>query len=344
MWLVAGMLGAMIAGVALAGFATSPDMEDVENDPAEEDESLLPTSEGPALSDMVDLAYSSSPEPANTATTSNALETNAPGDAPRSIEGSLKNDIIAGSDFDDLLYGYDGADQLNGYAGNDQLQGGEGSDDLHGSEGTDTLFGAGGNDTLNGGEDGDLLQGGSGDDQLLGGLGNDTLQGEGDNDTLHGGDGQDILQGGSGNDALHGGLAADALYGGDGEDTLFGGWGDDTLDGSGDAAVDFLNGGGGADQITFGSGDVISAGAEGDWLIGAEDVTSAHVMDFETGLDTLVLVYDDSAGPAPTLTVSPDAADPDDMIVFLDGEEVALLHGVGEFAEADIRLIPQSLI
>ncbi|WP_412564639.1 calcium-binding protein [Thalassobius sp. MITS945101] len=316
MWLVAGMLGAMMAGVALAGFATSPDMEDVENNPSEEDEAQLPSDGfGAPATDMFDSMFppddGSSASPATLPiqedwTTASDL-------AP--VNGSLDADIIAGSDFDDLLMGHAGDDQIHGYDGNDQIRGGDGADDLLGGDGADALFG---------GLDADDLQGGSGAD------------------TLHGGDGADALSGGKGGDALHGGLGDDVLRGDDGSDTLFGGWGNDTLTGAGDDVLDFLNGGGGDDQITFGSGDIVSSGAGADWMIAESATASAQVMDFDTGEDTLVLVYDDSAGPAPMLSVAPDAADPDDLIVFLDGEEVALLHGVGESAVADIRLIPQS--
>lgn len=343
MWLVAGMLGAMMAGVALAGFATSPDMEDVENDPSEEDKAQLPSDGfGAPATDMFDSMFP--PEdgsPASPATLPIQEDWTTVSDLTP-VNGSLDADIIAGSDFDDLLLGHAGDDQIHGYDGNDQIRGGDGEDDLLGGDGADTLLGGAENDQMNGGAGEDLLQGGDGADSLLGGLDADDLQGGSGADTLHGGDGADTLSGGKGEDALHGGLGDDVLRGDDGSDTLFGGWGNDTLTGAGDGALDFLNGGGGDDQITFGSGDIVSSGAGADWLIAESATASAQVMDFDTGEDTLVLVYDDSAGPAPMLSVAPDAADPDDLIVFLDGEEVALLHGVGESAVADIRLIPQS--
>jgi Ca2+-binding RTX toxin-like protein len=80
------------------------------------------------------------------------------------IIGSLRNDLLNGSDV---------ANTLNGGAGDDVIYGNGGDDFLNGSTGSDRLFGGDGNDVLNGGAFGgiagewDTLTGGAGADRFV---------------------------------------------------------------------------------------------------------------------------------------------------------------------------------
>ena len=130
---------------------------------------------------------------------------------------------------------------------------------------------------IGGGEHGDELEGTAAADLVIGFAGADELHGLGGADDLHGGDGGDRLAGGDGADILHGEGGRDVLRGGAEGDTLAGGGG-----------VDVLFGGDGADRLNGGpGGDVLIGGADADIFSygGGSDV----VMDFELGLDTLVL-------------------------------------------------------
>jgi predicted extracellular nuclease len=136
------------------------------------------------------------------------------------IDGTNRNDTLAGGAGSDTISGKKGNDSVTGNAGNDTISGGDGNDRLFGASGHDTLKGEDGNDSLSG-EDGlDLLFGGDGNDQIGGGAGSDTLRGEDGNDRMQGNDGDDSLNGGDGNDDVAGGHGADTLTGGRGNDDL----------------------------------------------------------------------------------------------------------------------------
>ena len=155
--------------------------------------------------------------------------------------------------------------------------GGPDNDSLSGGAGNDVLSGLGGNDVLWGEEGNDRLVGGSGSDHLFGGPGNDTLEG---------GRGEERLEGGRGDDALYGGRGSDTLLGGSGNDNLYGDAGADRLDGG--SGADRLDGGGGRDLLNYGASSSAvtvnlatrsaSGGhAQGDTVIGFENVAgSAH--------------------------------------------------------------------
>lgn len=64
------------------------------------------------------------------------------------LEGSGRNDFIAGTRTGDSLLGYAGADLLDGGEGNDRLDGGGDSDMLNAGPGDDTLIGGSGIDTV----------------------------------------------------------------------------------------------------------------------------------------------------------------------------------------------------
>ena len=102
------------------------------------------------------------------------------------------------------------------------------------------------------------------------GAGKDYILGATGNDTLNSGDGNDIIQSGFGNDSVVGGKGNDLLFGEAGMDKIEGRQGNDIVIGGADR--DILDGGGGKDLFVFAPG-------------GAQDV----VVDFEDGLDRIVI-------------------------------------------------------
>jgi peroxidase len=148
-------------------------------------------------------------------------------------------------------------------------------------------------DRLQGTGDGDLVIGFAGDDRLAGLAGADDLYGGAGSDRLDGGAGEDWLFGSSGPDVLRGGGEADVLYGEGDDDTLVGGAGTDSLHGG--EGSDVLRGGDGADSLAGGAGmDVMIGGSDGDRFTyeGGTDL----VMDFELGVDTLLLAENLAGG------------------------------------------------
>ncbi|MGE4439915.1 MAG: cadherin-like domain-containing protein [Desulfomicrobium sp.] len=222
-----------------------------------------------------------------------------------------------GFDGDDILYGGAGRDTLYGGTGDDTLIGGAGADLLDGGEGIDTvdysasptwvsvLIHAG--DYPDGGAGnhaaGDELRNveiviGSNDtvhgDLITGYFSNDELHGLAGDDTLVGIFGYDTLYGGAGNDSLE--ASYGQMYGGDGNDTLVGTGGTALLVGG--AGADWLDGGTGVETASYegslsgvnvdltrqGGGQTQSGGdAEGDVLIGIENLTGSNLGDVLTG-------------------------------------------------------------
>jgi len=290
--------------------------------------------------------------------------------------GSISGLILTGEDTSDAMRGTVGDDRMGGYAGDDRVEAGPGDDEVLGGDGADSLLGGAGADSLRGDDGGDALSGGTGDDDLRGMMGDDTLLGGDGDDVLHGGSGGDRLHGGTGADAAHGGLGDDTLTGGRGADTLFGGWGDDLisglapaedvydddllegdfLGGQGDADPlvqglrsgaadgdpgDYLNGGGGDDTIIAGGGDIVTAGdGADDILVGAGGSEPAEIVDFETGSDSLLIVWDDAEGPEPEVELVAEADG--QWRIVADG--VSLVRGGPGTTPAlsDIRLIGAS--
>lgn len=134
-------------------------------------------------------------------------------------------------------------------------------DSIIGAGSPDVLFGVGANDVIAGRSSDDSLFGGDGNDIVMGNAANDGVFGENGNDRLFGGEGDDTVLGGAGNDALWGNAGDDRMMGGSGDDMLVGGVG-----------TDYMTGGTGADAFVFQAS-------------GGND----RVIDFETGVDTLVL-------------------------------------------------------
>ncbi len=234
------------------------------------------------------------------------------------LDGGAGNDYLVGGEGADVLdggAGYDIADygasdagvsvnltstrQEGGHAGGDRLTGieqlggsshadrliGNGRDnDLQGREGDDTLISGAGNDQLHGGAGADRLDGGDGGDDWARYWGSDagvtvnlaTGTGQGghaEGDTLiriegvQGSDHADHLTGDDGDNGFEGGAGADLIDGGEGDD-FAGYWGSD-------AGV----------TVNLATGTRQGGHAEGDTLIGIENIDGSDHADHLTGDD-----------------------------------------------------------
>jgi Ca2+-binding RTX toxin-like protein len=222
----------------------------------------------------------------------------------------------------DQLFGEEDDDFLSGGSGNDVLDGGFGSDDLFGGDGNDELFSNGTPlrfvDEFQRSDRGGILDGGAGDDIIT--VSNDfigtmTIDGDDDNDTLRfEGDiepfsdqlvdnfvdlqqqtGQSVLGEAmaiTGIENVEGGGFVDVFRGTDGVNILRTFGDDDHLEGRGGA--DTLDGGDGTDVADYSSSprsvsidltaDVQNSGdAEGDILIGIEDIDGSSFNDVIRG-------------------------------------------------------------
>ena len=121
------------------------------------------------------------------------------------------------------------------------------------------------------------------DDTIRGDSTANVLAGDGGNDNIFGANGDDVITGGTGDDNLNGQRGEDNLKGGNGNDSLDGGSGKDTIDGVGDdfGANDFDQLIGGANKDTFVLGTATRVYYQG--------IGEARILDFETGIDTIVL-------------------------------------------------------
>ena len=119
------------------------------------------------------------------------------------------------------------------------------------------------------------VAGTSGDDLMLGQWGSlvDDLSGGDGNDVLVGYDGNDLLYGGNGDDILEGGAGADRLDGGANSAATEIGWGD---------SARYARSAAGA-QVNLAAGTGTGGDAEGDLLIGIENVTGSQYADTLTG-------------------------------------------------------------
>ncbi len=275
---------------------------------------------------------------------------------------------IDGDGIDDLIIGASGADPNGSGSGQSYvvfgfrnpivnplnptlITGTEGNDGVTGTEGDDELQGLGGNDALDGGAGNDILDGGPGTDTAVyqfdpAGVTVDldsgtATDGFGDTDTLIS---IENVIGSEFDDALSGDGGANSLTGRDGDDFIDGGGGNDFLTGS--TGADVLTGGGGADSFLY-----VSADEGGD-----------TIEDWETGVDTILIVGDVfpgglSAGvlPASQFFEGPEATDANQRLGYdsdtghlffdedglggADAVVLATLTGAPEFTNADIVII-----
>jgi Ca2+-binding RTX toxin-like protein len=219
--------------------------------------------------------------------------------------GTAEDDVLIsienliGSLHDDTLIGGSDVNVLSGGQGDDRLTGGEGADLLSGGAGRDTADyydsltgvsvslttgeGRGGTaegdrlsniEVLSGSNFNDSLTGDASDNALIGMDGNDGLSGLDGDDRLFGGAGNDTLKGGGGADRLEGGVENDLLIGGLGDDMLIGGEGNDT--------ASYFDSQAGV-TVNLGTGAVSGGTAQGDTLIGIENVTGSSLSDTLTG-------------------------------------------------------------
>ncbi len=193
---------------------------------------------------------------------------------------------------------------FNAGAGNDVWVGGQRSQDVFNQDATGDTGNTGGGDD-NGHDDDDTLVGTGRAESLNGGTGEDTIKGMGGNDKLDGGTGNDRVDGNAGNDRMSGGAGDDALRGGSGNDNISGGADNDTINGG--AGNDRMSGGTGNDKFVFTKGfgnDVINdfdanpAGGQDKLDISALGISASnfasHVLIFDVGADTLVVVDGDT--------------------------------------------------
>ncbi len=180
---------------------------------------------------------------------------------------------------------------------------------VEGTDGDDVLTGLNIAQTIAGNLGNDTIFGGDSDDVLRGDLNQRAPGSNGGDDVIFGGAGNDRIGGKAGNDELYGDEGDDAIFGDDGDDILRGGLGDDILTG------DDFSGGSGADQF------ILAAGEGTDTIV-----------DFEVGIDTIVLdgltVDEISTSVAGSVTM-----------VMLDEEVLAVLTGVADPTLVDISVL-----
>jgi serralysin len=234
------------------------------------------------------------------------------------IQGGDGNDGISGGAGDDLIQGGAGNDALTAGSGTDQVYGNDGNDRFFIEQGWnggigEAFFGGAGTDTFDAstvifvGFSAIInLQDGIFTDRNFPGYEiwlssvenaiatdeNDIVTGSGETNILDLGAGDDTGYGLGGNDAILGGAGVDTMDGGDGNDNLQGGAGDDNLRGS--AGADILNGGADIDTAIYTEGAAgvtvdlltgtgVGGNAQGDTLIGIENLIGSTLADTLTG-------------------------------------------------------------
>jgi Ca2+-binding RTX toxin-like protein len=200
--------------------------------------------------------------------------------------------ILNGDDNGNVLIGTPGDDAISGLGGDDQLVGGDGHDTLEGGAGIDILVGDAGDDILRGGAGTDGLAGGAGVDTIsysadgagvtidlaTGGAAGGEAEGDGFDsiENVEGGRGDDRLIGSDLANILRGNAGIDQLAGGEGDDTLSGGAGADTLDGGADSDTASWFIGSAGVTVSLVSGVGLGGDAQGDTLIGIENLSGSQ--------------------------------------------------------------------
>ncbi len=191
------------------------------------------------------------------------------GDAAGDTFVSIEN--LSGSGLADVLTGNTGANILTGGAGNDTLSGGDGAD------------------VLSGGTNDDWLIGGAGNDSLDGGLGFNTADYTSATGAVRVNLTTGLTSGAAGIDtlvnvhAIIGSAFNDSLTGDGGDNILVGAAGADTLNGAGGIDLADYTSADGAVKVNLTSGTGIGSVAQGDVLLGIEDVNGSAFNDSLTG-------------------------------------------------------------
>ncbi|MBS0123127.1 M10 family metallopeptidase C-terminal domain-containing protein [Thetidibacter halocola] len=207
------------------------------------------------------------------------------------------DNLFEGRGGNDLLEGLDGFDTLLGGWGADTLKGGNEDDDLQGEGGADSLEGGNGNDTLDGGAGIDVLDGGAGDDLYYVTLLDDIFDSSGDDTaiattdyTLNAGAEVERLEASTDTDddlILFGNTFAQWIAGNAGDNFLHGGAGADTIQGRAgqDTAGYTLS----LAPVDVDLNRAVQSGghAEGDELIGIENLSGSGFGDVLVGLTTV---------------------------------------------------------
>jgi Ca2+-binding RTX toxin-like protein len=93
----------------------------------------------------------------------------------KSVRGTPRDDVLAGTNHRDRISGLGGNDTIYGRRNADRIRGGTGNDIVYAGTGNDTVLGGAGRDALYGGLASDRLYAGRGADFLYGGPGDDDL-------------------------------------------------------------------------------------------------------------------------------------------------------------------------
>ena len=211
--------------------------------------------------------------------TGRGYEGEAQGDQYVSIEnvlGSLHDDRVRGDDGSNRLNGVHGRDRIEGGAGNDTIVGGGGADDLDGGEGNLDVADYGSSfDGVNVNLTEGTGQGGHAEGDVLrnlesvnGSYHNDQIIGDENVNRLYGNHGQDQIFGMGGNDILRGGHDGDHLDGGEGDQDV----------------ADYLESAVGV-HVDLAAGQGYTGHAEGDTLVGIENVYGSNANDIIVGDD-----------------------------------------------------------
>lgn len=251
MFVLAGLLGALLLGVAM-DLSPGGDDDCADDDLAERPDEDNPGETGDMVTDL--------PSPDGV--------TDGGDDLPAL-------DWYGATDGGDRLIGGDDFDAMNGYGGDDLIDGRGGDDDLRGGDGDDTIHGGAGDDWIQGGAGHDRLYAGAGDDVLMGQGGNDTLFAGSGTTQLYGGAGDDLLVGGTGVAWSDGGEGNDTLIAGTGADDLSGSCGDDLLVGNAELARVYMRGGEGDDILMPHNNDYAEGGAGNDRYVIDAGITEA---------------------------------------------------------------------
>ncbi len=199
----------------------------------------------------------------------------------RQVTGDGANDTFTGDSLESIV---------NAGAGNDTLNGGSGGETLNGGDGNDRVVAAAGDDRMAGSLGADFFDGGTGVDTVDYSGSNaavfidipfgSEVGGHAEGDALF--DVENVT-GSAFNDRLRGGAGANDLRGGDGDDDLGGGAGADRLDGgAGIDSVSYSASNAGV-NVVLTSSVGFGGDAEGDVLIGIENLDGSDFADTLVG-------------------------------------------------------------